>query len=494
MTCMHPPSLRFLHRLARLAGAVLASACLWFPHAAAVPLPLAMNLESGPLTLVLWSADVSVRVDPEAVPSLVARWQPEAAGGEELDLVLEEGATRLGRPASEPPGPGKPRRLRVEVVVRPGQQVEIQGSGLTVTADGSAAAPSRRNALDQADPSSQAVALALAVEGSQVSVARIEGVQAQARGGWMRLDAVSGTLVLGVEGGGLEVHGHAGVMQLTGQGAELAVADLNGTLLASLLGGTLDVADGTGSVTLQLREGGARIGGWQGPVSIDAQNGGVEVRSSGSPDGEIELVGKEVEAVLDDLRGTVTARLEGGSLTASGLDGEANLQARADTQVTIAGFRGAAALTLHAGSTGIVKDFAGQLRADVSESRLTIDQVGRLELTAQRAEVTATGVGALGRVEATDGRLELDLTAMRTDARLVLRGSTEARARLSTPCIVRALGAVTFDGSQLEVTGCDQNASGQGARTAALRRQYGGQAMVLTASLDATARLEVEGE
>lgn len=482
---MRPRRLFPIHLAVSLA---LGWACLAPRPAAAVPLPLAMNLEGGPVALVLWGADVSVRVDPEAVPALVARWQPEGAHGEEVELLVDKGETRLGRPAAEAAPGAKPRRLRVELVVRPGQPVRIEGQGLTISADGSAAPPAR---MSPGEPGP--VWLELAVEGSQVNAAGVDGLQARARDGWMRLDATSGVVVLEVEGGGLEVHGHTGTIQLTGLGGELTVADVTGVLQASLIGGTLDVQDGAGTATAQLRQAGARFAGWQGPMSIDAQGSGVEVRASGTPEGEIELVGKAAEVVLENLTGTVSARLEGGSLLASGLDGEARIEAQNETQVTVAGFRGAASLTLRGGATAGVKDFAGQLKAEVAEGRLTIDQVARLELTAQRSEVTATGVAALGRVEVTDVRLELDLSAVHGDVRLVLRGSTEARARLPTPCIVRALGATSFDGSQLEVTGCDQNAPGQGAKTAALRRTYGGQAMVLTANLDATARLEVEG-
>ncbi len=484
---------RFPHPLAT----TLALVCvLLSTPAAAVPLPLAMNLEGGPVTLRLWGADVWVRVDPQAPPSLVARWQPEGAHGEEIELLLEAGETRIGRPAATAePGAPKPRRLRVEVVARPGQLVRIEGQALTVNADGGGVpAPASAASAKQAAADTGVLGLALAVEGSQVSVAGFEGLEAKVKDGWTRLDAMQGRLSLEVEGGGLELRGHLGSIEASGQGAEMTLAGVGGDVQAVLVGGSLDVQDGTGSLTAQVREASARIAGWQGPMSIRAETAGVEIRGSETMDGRIDLSGLATQVFLEEVRGSATVRLEGGSVAMTGYEGEAKVEAQADAQVTVSGFRGALALQLRGGASAGAKEIAGNLTVEMADGRLQVDQTGRLEVTAQRSEVTAAGITELGRVEVTDGRLDLDLSELHGDPRVVLRGTTEARVRLSTPCIVRAIGAVAFDGSQLEVTACDQNATGQGSRTAALRRTYGGQAVVLTANLDATARLEVEGE
>ena len=201
------------------------------------------------------------------------------------------------------------------------------------------------------------------------------------------------------------------------------------------------------------------------------------------------------EAVLEDLTGTVTARARRRLAPGERHRRRGEHRGAAETQVTIAGFRGAAALILRGGATAAVKDFAGQLKAEVAEGRLTIDQVARLELHG----ATRGGDGdRRRRAGAGGGDRRAPGASTWPPFRATCGWCCAARPRRGSgsqlPASCAPSAPPAFDGSQLEVTGCDQNAPGQGARTAALRRTYGGQAMVLTANLDATARLEVEGE
>ena len=75
-------------------------------------------------------------------------------------------------------------------------------------------------------------------------------------------------------------------------------------------------------------------------------------------------------------------------------------------------------------------------------------------MVATRAEVVAGRVQHLNKIEVTDSLLDLDLTEIRQNPALTLRGSTEARVKLQTPCTVK-MGEAELLSGQADVTGCD---------------------------------------
>lgn len=468
---------------ARISGLLLALTC--FPAAGALPLGIPLDVPQ--VSLTLFAADLLVRVVPNEPPFLVAESLSEdgSGGAVEVENGLEVLAVRR---ADDDRG----LRLRFSVTLRPGQVLNLVGEDLVATIDGSAA--SREPGTHPASDAATGPAFNLQLDRSQLTLLAVGGVLFSGTGTWLRADATDGPMQLGLVGGSAELHGHRGPSRWLGEGADLLAEGIEGELTAEVSGGSFEARQGAGLLTAKAHGAALRLSGWQGPMSVVAHGSSLEALACGGNDHAFELTGTEAQLSIDGQRGTLTAKLEGGGLVLAGMQGEARLEGRAEAQLTVSDFAGALVVALEGGAAAGVKNVAGLLRARVEDGRIVLDAIERLDLSASRSEVIATGIRALARSELADGTAQLDLTRLTQGPRISLVGRAEVSLTLPTPCIVKAVGAQAFEATQLEVTGCDFNAPGQGTRTSALRRTYGGQALVLSVHLDPTSHLEVEGK
>lgn len=463
-------------------------------RASALPVPLETSIDGRWLSIVAHDADVLVRFDPAVRSVLQAFCQSETGAGGEITLER-----RLGGLAVTQPEAGEVSscpRLRIEAALAPAQQLRIEGARLRVTVDdrgnpGVASPPPGQAVIGEAAGPAR---IELELEGSELTLLSTSGARAELRGSWLTGDALRGPTRLTFVGGGAELHDLSGGLNLDAENAEVLAEGIEGSLSFRLVGGALDVQNGSGEATGELHDAAGRFLGWRGPLVATAEGGQLDVRSSGADGAEIELIGRGTETFVDDVAGTLSVRLDGGSLAASAVTGEAKVDGLHEARVSVTGLSGALSLSLAIGSTAVVRDLAGNLKAVVEDGRLELDHVETVDFAAARSEVVGAGVKGLPRADATDGRVDLDLSEVVGSPRLALKRSAEGRVRLPSPCIVRASGSGTFDEARLAVTGCDYNAPNQGQRTAALRRTYGGKAIIFAVGLDEAARLEVSAE
>ncbi len=448
---------------------------------AGAALPLGLPLEAPEVVLHLFSAELDVQVVPNQPPFLVVESLAEEGQGGAVEV--EQGlATITARRLDEDPN----LRLRFRLTLRPEQRLRVEGDDVTAVLDARTIPP----ALSPQDPGAGPIYL-LQLNRSQVQLLAVSNLLLSGSGNWVRGDGTAGPLAFNLIGGSAELHGHKGGLRLESEGAELFAEGVEGDLQVVAKGGSFEVRQGTGQLRVEANGAALRLAGWKGPSHLTVDAASLETQDCDGNPFEVLATGSELR--LEGQRGQLGARLEGGSLLLSGMEGETTLEGRAEAQVTVTDYAGALVLLLEGGAGAGVKNLVGTVRTRVEDGRLVLAGIERLDLTARRSEVVASDIRALSLSELSDGTAELDLTQLTKGPRLSLVGRAQVTVRLPTPCIVKASGAMAFDGNQLTVTGCDHNAPGQGTRTGSLNRAYGGQALVLSVTLDPTAELEVEG-
>ncbi len=494
--------------------------------------PIELELPDAPLVLDLDNASLEVVLDAEAVPVL------RALGGSDNDssgtaLAVSDNGTIVVRRAGsqgEPPdgapagAPGDvPRpRLRLELVFDPERRLDILGSDLTVAIEGPPVVEIEGEEDEDEDedeededededdegedeedesegededeapaPVEPVIAhhLFLEIAGSSVNLIGVEGASVTAIESYVHASGTHGMLALALEGGTVEIEGHQGAIGFTGRDGEVTLTDTLGQGTIALTGGSLLVRGGSGQLDGTLDEALLRLDGWRGSMVVAGSGARVEARAL--PGTRMEIKGAGHEVAIEDLQGSIVADLSGGSLTASQLRGQAQIKARNGADVAIQGFEGRPHLDLDDSSAHVV-DVRGQLTAAIRGGRLEIDGVQRLDLVATDAEIVAGRLESLTKAEITDSQLDLDLSELRHDPGLTLRGSTDARVRLSTPCSVKLAEARLLRGGT-DVTGCDLHSQTVRRRSFESRSLDGRRRVTLNVTLGDRSTLEVEG-
>ncbi len=528
-----------MHRAATIPVFLLALSATPVPAQDVFELPLELTPPQAPLVFELDNASIDVVLDAEAPAVLRARSMSKA-GSEGAALAAFSDAGKIvvrragdagdaGTPAAAEPGP----RLRLELVIDPEHWLEVVGSELDVAVQGQLKVEGEEDddedekdgkndeddedededeeddedededgeededdeaGADESQPLVPAEPepdhnLWLEVTAANVNLAGVEGAQIIASGSYVHIGRTRGPLTLTLEGGTAEIQEHQGILVLAGTEAELTLTDVQGQVEPAISGGSLLVRGGFGKLAGRADDALVSLDGWRGPVTVEGDGTTVQARALRGV--RLQLKGQGLEVGLEDVQGYLLAELTGGSLSAGEFQGQAQITALAGAMITVETMRGNPILTVTNGSARFT-DVDGLLRANVSDGRLEVDGARQFELIAARAEVTAGRISRLHKIEITDSQLDLDLTEILHPPDLTLKGSTEARVRLRTPCSVK-LGEAQLLNGQADVSGCELHS--QTLRRTRYERQGldGQRRMTLKASMGEDSTLEVEG-
>ncbi len=441
-----------------------------------------------------------MRVEADAEPALEATAADDEGGLVHLEALADASSLEVRRPAdAEGQGP----RIRVEVVVTPGQLVSLEGRDLVVAVRGSiSAAALADEELESADGEEEgsvaveaaaegASSLRLAVEGAQVDLAGIRNATVEARRSSLWSLRTHGLLTVTLDDGSAEVRGHQGDLRLEATDSEVRVSDFRGKLEPRLAGGSLDVRQGIGVFESEVADAFLLFDGWRGYVTLLGTGTTVEARGADQPH-PWKIDGEDLQVTLEGFAGPVAAELDGGRFQASSMHRMiVTATHRADVELT--DLEQGVELKLAGGATARLTDVAGKVQAEVNDAELTAERIGQLSLTGVRSEVDVGAVARLLRLEMTDSNLALDLTSTPHSSALKLLGEGRTAVRLPAPCIVRIAGP-SAAGRSVDVTGCDLRLPDPAQRTLRSRFIHGSGTVTLTVSLDDGVQLEVEGE
>lgn len=463
--------------------------------------PEEISLDYPAVEIDLWYAEVGITLDPETEAILRFRRPTEVeARVDELSLTAEQGMVVLRRPEM---ADGREYRLKVEVMMRPDQKLRLVGKALLIRIehpDGLKEENDERPGLplgkedhEVAIPS-PGVGLEILIEDSEAQLTGVDGALVEATATWLRCERTRGALNLTLEGGRAEIRSHRGRLHLDMADGDAVLSQIRGGPLHwQLRGGSLDLRGGHGSSNGTAREAVVVVDGWRGPMSMTGSDSTLEARDLEGGDGALTLRGRDLQALIEQIHGSVVANLAGGQLSAAALRGGVRLDADHGADVDLRDLSGQVIVGLKNGAGAELREVTGQLRVEVQDGRLEADRIAHLTLSGARAEIQASRVQQLTRLEVTDSELDLDLTTVAHDPTIHLRGRSSARLQLSSPCVVKVVGPEALVGHDVWVSGCDLRAPGQPTRSAAPIRRYGRRPVTLTARISEQATLEVEG-
>lgn len=449
-----------------------------------VDLPAELALDAAAVTLELGNAELAIVVDPAAEPVLRARrMTDDGSGGERLEARRENGALTLRRPTD-----GGKSRLRIDVVVGPGHQLEVRGADLALTIE---------DQEDSKDPAAGArhAVFRLALQGSQADLSGLRDADVTAAASSLWLDGTRGSLTLKLDAGSAQVRGHLGKLRLEAADARVALIDFRGNVAPDLHGGSLEVKDGDGFCAGKVDEGVVLFENWRGRVAITGSRTTLEARSPDRLQSEWKLDGSDLGVTLEQLDGTVDLGLRGGTFSGADLHGKLVVKGGRGAQVELTELDGNAELALAGGASARIAGVSGLLKADVRDGSLQADRVRNLALDGARSEIVVGQVERVSRLEVSDGKLSLDLAAIRQNPTLQLAGEARAEVWLPQPCVVHPEGPPALIDSSVEVSGCELRIPGQPLRPSRSRLIYGDRRpLVLTVKMSEDVTLEVTGQ
>lgn len=441
-------------------------------------LPFSLRLDgTRDFDLRLDHADVTVRVEADAVPHLVARRaettppsasaagivSPEALS---LEATHRDGGIVLTRPS--PDGDAARPTLALELVIAPQHSLAIAGQALVV--DVSAPVPDAAAvaaAVAVADPDAAAADTPAApapermparyvfrLRDSQARMIGGENLEVEIAGGTFRLVDTLGDLTVTATGGELASDRHAGRMLLDLGGGEATIQGAAGELRATVTGGRFAAFDSRLTATrMSVTDATAILDGWTGSVELRGSDARLDLQRGGA-DASLDIAGSRLEAAVVGLEGELTANLDAGSLTASGIRDNADVDAKNGAQISLSDVGQRVVLHLEAGASGFVTNVGEWVTVRVANGRVEVDGTEHFGARGEHAEVIARDIRWLETTSFKNSRLDLDLSAIEHDPAMALKDSTEAHVILPLPCSIRVAGPDFAVENKVRVTGC----------------------------------------
>ena len=414
-------------------------------QAAAEPSHAAIT--SSPIGLALNRADVSVSISESAEWGQVeAAYSDDLGDGEGLEVVVRGGQILVSRD----PGAAN-RRIRLDLVLRPDQELGIEGEDLAVVIEGP----------ENGELAGGDALVALAVQSSQVHATRARGLAIGAVDSQIDLGACEGVVMLESTRSSVSVTSHFGELGITAVDSEILVSGLEGKITFVLEGGTLELERGGGEAFGEVVEASARFREWGGSLSAVARSSLIEVFGVAEPGTPVDLSGEESEFRVEDLGGELSVEMLGGRLEARRVGGAATITAHAGTSLDLEQLT-AGQLTLNDAEAEVMD--AAQLTVKLDHSQIELVGAGALRVEATSSAVRLAAIERLSQLVAEDSELDLDLRELLNPPSMRLTGRTVATVELPTPCVVRSKQSEILADSQIEVSGCewDTGAGGGG--------------------------------
>ncbi len=469
---------------------------------AAPSLPIDLALTGSGLQLELSNAVVEVVMDPGAEPRLSVQRLTEGEGAGEvgvgaLDLVQSSGGWRLVRleGASAP--------LLVRAFLLPGQGLSVSGRRVELSYQGTVFDPSDGAGGGEASgqegggsgsaPETAPVPLSIDLKQAQIDLYSATNVNLRAEESHVGMEATGGPALFDLVGSTLDLRDHSGRVEIVAETSELSMIGQRGRLKFTLTQTDLLLAEGGGMGAGSLAGGQLQIENRHGGVRLQGEDARVTLRQAGGGEAQIQLGGRDLDLTLEGVRGKQTIELVGGSLRGGELRGAVTVRAAQGAEVDLESVHGGLHLSLNDGALARLVGVRKGLVAELEDSSLDLEAVGKLSVTARRSRIDGREVRRVDQMELADSELDLSLANTNHSPTMIFKGASSARVELPAPCSVKILGRQMADGADVRASGCGIETAGHGRRRFQNRGLDGGRAVVLSAKLSEDSSLEVDG-
>ena len=471
----------------------------------ALLLPVERATEEQVVVLSLRESRVDVLIDPAAEP--VLRIDDLLRGDESSGFVLlepDDKTLRVGQPhGQEDVAP----RLVVQLVLRPDQRFELQGTDVDVTIR-SAVVEAASEVAEEASPNHISAGtprqsirpgrgnhlIDLQMDGGTVELDGVSRAQVTATGTQVNGSQTRGPIDLAVRSGEIDVSDHRGPLLLTAERTSVELRNLQGAMSAHVTGASVAVYGGEGKLVGDGEDGEFLVQSWSGPIDFRGELHRIDVLGSGTASKTLTVSGADLDVSVSDFAGAVTADLSGGSLDVRNLGGRAKIKARLGTRVRLENIQDTIDFRAESSTDCIVQKIGRSFQARIEDSRLDARDLRQVRISALRSFVYLEDVQGTADITLTDAEGELDLSGSRAASKISLQGASEASVVLPEPCAVR--GQVESDDTlqrQTIVDGCQLITAESQYRSAFGDRRKGSTPAVLTATIAEDSTLEVRG-
>jgi hypothetical protein len=143
-----------------------------------------------------------------------------------------------------------------------------------------------------------------------------------------------------------------------------------------------------------------------GSVRLTGEEATIEIRDGSFA---VNLTGTSTRLALEGCRGSITAHLTGGTLTAEALRGSLQATVAADASVEVTRHEGSLTLAIRDDSSAEISEIDGPVKTSVMQSELRLAGATTLEMTASDARLTVARVRQITKFDDGDREYEIDL-------------------------------------------------------------------------------------
>lgn len=474
----------------------------------AVELPAVIPLTGESTVVDLHRGSIEIEIEYDAEPRAEITDLDRGDSTKGLALVSEEeGSIKIAQAyGDESIAPA----LAVRIVIAPGQRLEIRGSDLEVSLLGLGAG--RDDEESEGSEESEGAAseagrgaaasienwpLIFDLDDSDVTIDSAGNLMLRGEATHYKLVDCYGTIGSMLDGGEVVFRDFFGKVDLRGDRSEFSISDSRGDFVLQVKSGSVEITNSGGNAQVEARGASVRVDQWKGSLSITGDDYHAEIMSSGGEEATILLSGRDSNLSAESIAGTLRLVVQGGQGSAKSIEGRTIAHATEGAIILLEKMVNAVDLRLGEGASATVKEALASVTVRGEEALLDVQGAGRLDLRMAVSEVTAQGIKGRLKAVLRDSTLTADL-ARGTESRsqdLELKGDSEAKVTLASPCLVKVKQALEEVEHQLAVSGCDlvgrENRRTTNSRASRARSLS---SSTLDVKISPTSALEVDGK
>ena len=264
---------------------------------------------------------------------------------------------------------------------------------------------------------------------------------------------------------------------------------MRGQVQADLLGGSLVAQGGAGQLTAKSEDTSVRVVAHRGVSTVQGLRSTIELRELANFS-RVTLDTRDSQVTAADSLGIFMVQQSSGTFDGRDLRGSMQIAARADATVELSNIDGKVGVEGEE-SQFTLAQLPRAVEISVNQSVLQLQEIGTLTIQGTANEITGGEIVVLRKLEVIESAVDLDLAKVQGRVAMSLKGDSDAKIELASPCVVHIVGG--NESERVDVSGCHLQAHQlSGARNAHISRSLR-VTTTLSVTLDNDVSLSVRG-